>query len=1454
MKRLNFRLILALAATALVFGLAVFFVQRWQVSNRAEGLLRRAELAEEAGEPQQAIVFLHRYLDQHPHNREVLTRLALLYEESTHVQRVEPQAYHRAQGWLEKAVRFDPDNAKLRRRTVDFYFRFRRFIDAVAHIEYLLGRSEEQSPDLQFLLAQAQIGSARIGKGTNQLEKLVGYSAAADQFDVTGALDSSNVQAYELLASVQRKHHSQPRLADRTMVQCVRANERSAQAYLARGRYLLRHYPLDAAQREQATADVRKAAHLSPDDPIAVSAAAEVELQVGNYEEAKTLADADIRDFPEHDNFYRLRANVAIRQNEPAAAMTYVEAGLEKAPDSRALLLTRAELDMARGNLKRVGETARQLQADERLNFLGDYLAAKVLHRQQQWNAASEALADVLPELTLQRPALRLEAYLTLAECYEKLNQPDRQREANGQVLRTHESLYRQGGGAAKILALTHFSEARAHLALGQIGEARRAIGVAKRTAAAAKFGIPAIDKWETALLAAEERQKPRETRDLASVERRFLAALDQRADTSPEQRAAMHARFLMQHEQLERAEKLLDVALAGAPRDPELLLAKVDLTQLTDGPQAASRLLAEAKTVLGDTIEVRLRAALLHVAAAGSETPAKLRALEEDVGHFSTSERLQLWQGLGVVFRNMGRSNEALRLWRRVAKARPDDLSIRLTMFDAAHASFDHAAMGAISKEIQKIDGTGGPYWKFVEARRLLVSIGNDGSDDTAGAARTLAREAQAERPNWHLCSLLLADLDLHEGKVSSAIEHLQTALKQGPPAPRTVRKLVELLSSQKRFDEALAAMERLGQVGEYSSQDARLLSRAELATGDINVAIALAQAAAKDSRQAADHLWLARLLARGGHSQQAIAAYRAAVELSPEDEQAWLLLLGHLVRSGRREAAAGALRDMKLRLPQHRADSSLGIAYRMLGENLLARQHFQQALAARPREPLALRDMAAFFLLTNKREQAIAHLDTLVELGVADDSTAAQHVAWARRTKARLVGGSGRYADFKEAVALLESSRQRSEPMSADDLIVLTDLTSPREDPLAARAAIEQFDQTAKRRTLSAIERVALARLCEAAGKWPRCEEIMTLLLAEEAENDAVVIAWCRMKLRRGETDGIESLLRKLDAEARGTIPLRLRLLALLGRPARAAKLVQDLVPPEDAENRAAVIASLARMLEESELFDEAEAFHRLLVRQHPELQLSLGEFLVRRGKIDEAFEICESELSVHTVIPITRIGIMGLTAERGELPADSPRYLQVETWLQRGLRDLPDSKTLAWHRVLLEELRGGYERVDSLYREYLSRGDLDFRERAIAANNLAMVLSSQGMCTEARRLIDEAIALVGPTVPMLDTRAVVALCAGEETSVTRAMEDLELAVAMNDDPVIRFHLALAREHLGDRDGARRALRQALADGLNPRKLSALERPRYDALAQTLEIDQQSRRTLQPSSVDVR
>ena len=1446
MKRLNVRLIVILLAVVLVSGIGVYFLHRWQTDSHARGLLRRADLAEEAGELPKAIGFLGRYMQQRPDDGEVLTRMALLQEKTTQERSLQPREFQATGMLLENAIRQSPDDAELRQRTAEFYLRSGRSKDAIEHLQAL--PPGDRDADAQMLLARAFARSGNFEEAISLLEEIVGYSQTDNEFDAERALDAHQVPAYVSLAHIYVEQLGKTTLADRTMEACVAANRDSAEAYLARGEHFIRRALKESGQARDdlfanGESDIRHAAQLSPGDAEVIGALADVEIRKGDLESAKVWLARGMESFPQREIFFRARAGIALKEKQTAEALTVIQEGLRASPDSWPLLLMQAEVDLASGNLDRMRKTAGRLRADERLEVLGDYLDAQALLRERNWQACSAAFEELLPELMARRPDLGPNAYAALAQCYEQLGQTDQQREANRQLIELE---------PASLAG--RFSEARALVRLGRMPEAQRELALAKRIAAQQGVEMPELEKWEITILAANRKNEP-ETADPISntvaadeIESRFLQQVNSRDDLSDEQKAAIHVRYLLQQGDLPKATRRLEAALEHSPDSDVLRLAEVDLVQRRDGSHAAAQLLAELAESHENGVEIRLRQALFLAEQPDEKTASQLKQLEDDTQDFTAADQERLWYGLGVIHHRLGDAQETMRLWRSIAEANPAQLPIRLQLFELAMAERDDELMSQIADETRQIAGDDSAQAKFVEAHRrlfqsrLAAATGESANQSLAPAAiqeiRDLVHEAQAKRPSWHALSLLHADLDLLEGNVRGAIENLQRAIEQGPVSIPAVRKLVELLWSQQRFEDARDVMAQLGPQAESDVLGARAQSRLELAEGDLAGAITLARKSAQDLNRLSDHLWLGQLLARDNQWEQAIEAYRQAVAIAPADEQARLLLLRALLTSGKREAAEAEVRNIALYADPQQVDRVLGIAHQMLGQSLLAKRHFEQAVLAQPNSAQARRDLAAFFLLARDPALAMQHIDHLLAMDTAQDVQAADHIAWARRAKARLIGLSGRYSDYRQAVELLTKNASE-EALTSEDLLLLAELTLPRDDPYALQQAIARFEQASTTRPLSPRERMTWAKLNLALGQWSECEGIMTSLIGEHPNDQAVIAAWCDMKLKHGDTRNVQTLLRQLPLEAPNTKRLHARLLAQTGESDRAWEVLKDLSPPLHDAQRLPDILMFAAFLEELELNDQAERLLRSAAVHFPRLRLELAGLLSRTGKLNEAFGICQAELSSNNIVAVSRIGIMGLTESRGRISPESPEYQRVENWITQGLRELPDSKRMLLHHAYLNELQGEHELAMELYLQYLSRSDLTFAERAIAANNLAMLEAGMNRYGEARAHIDQAIELLGTNAAMLDTRAMVRLCHGQDDDVERAIGELRLALSVTQEPVIQFHLAVALHASGDRNAARETMEEAQANGLVRQELSVLDRVRYDRLIASLKSD---------------
>src|SRR5207248_8233862 len=120
----------------------------------------------------------------------------------------------------------------------------------------------------------------------------------------------------------------------------------------------------------------------------------------------------------------------------------------------------------------------------------------------------------------------------------------------------------------------------------------------------------------------------------------------------------------------------------------------------------------------------------------------------------------------------------------------------------------------------------------------------------------------------------------------------HYRTAVELGERSSHIIRRAVQLLQTQGRFEEAQDLLRKLQYVGNWDNELERAITGSLVGKAKpddlLEKARELAPADSKDYR---DHLWLANVLnALGNHATEAQKEYRQAVELNSAAAEAWI------------------------------------------------------------------------------------------------------------------------------------------------------------------------------------------------------------------------------------------------------------------------------------------------------------------------------------------------------------------------------------------------------------------------------------------------------------------------------------------------------------------------------------------------------------------------------------
>lgn len=1459
MRQINVKFVVILLVVAVLGGGGIFALNRWQVSRNAGSLFTRAEAALETGDRGEALQLLSRYTGMRPDDARAYGLYAELLLEAAEAPGAGRAQFSRAYSALETAVRKDPDNLYLRQRLAQFQIFINRPGDAREHLIVLRDRAGSAAGDrssqanesgeskgeddstkrllspgeIDVLLARALMGTGRFDEAADVLAERLGYDRTARTFSVpVEEATKGDTDAYIFLAAILDDELRATSEAEAVLDRLVQVNANDARAWLA-----MRGWHAQRGDAAAALEDVRKAIEVAPDDLEALLAEFETKLDQRALADAEAAVTKAAELYPNEERVVRAEAMLALRQGDREKAIAVLESGLERMPGQVALLLMLADTQLQVGDVDSTEKSVALLtDLTGGANPAVGLLRARVDMARQRWLEAQQLLEEVRPQANPTSDTIR-QIDLYLGQCYERLGQFDRQLEANQRVLSDDPNSVAARIGAASALA----ASGRKEQALAEYEVIFNAMAPDDVSA------FPQL--WNPLLQLRIDRQlaRPSAEREWTDVDA-LVDLLGSSPRINDAQIAILRADVMVRKDQSNEAIALLREALSKDPSSQPLLGAALTLVLRFEGPSEARAIVEAAPEEARQAPAVMTMEANVAAASDAGDAAEALADLEGRVQQLPIVDQPSVVNAIAAAYGAIDRGDDAIRVYRSLLERDSDNLAGWDSLFRLAEQRADVELVKETSRAIARLSGEDSAEAKVAEAATLMLETrlaaaaraeaGVEAALDSSARdallkIRALLIEAETERQNWAEVQLRFADVALAERDLDTAIDRLKQAARLAPGNSLIIRRMVSLLHTANRIDEAEEAMALL------RPEDMRGLERItadiQFRSGNFDAAVAIAERSVQDTSDNPEDLtWLGQLLARSGDTARAISVYQRAVDLDPSQATSWLALLSLQAGDNQADAAAATLEKAKASLASPDREVVAAQGDEMLGRYEQAEETLRQAAANSDGDTIqAGQALASFLIRRGRLDDAQDQLQKIVDSSVQKNRDRPVK-RWARRTLAELLADRGTYRDLEQAIAIIDGNAEESVGLSPDDISLQIRLLAARLEPACWRQALDRLDDLADLQPLSIQQKLLEAQLLEKLGRWDEARTAYVSLLGSSNPPPLVYAALIEKLISHDELTTAGMWLDRLEQQARGapiTLALTAKLAVAQDDRETAVEAAKGLMPSETLpDERLGELRTTAMLMEDLGFPKAADQLWQDYAARSADGVLGRAEFLGRQQQASEALDLIEAGWDQ---LPLERVLQSGVVIARNEGTEPSEATAaRLDAWFTKARRVDPGSVTLALLEAEFRELQGRSDEVETIYRDLMARDDLPVTQQAVVANNLAFYLAKPDTIDEASTLIESAISELGPHPDLLDTRGLIALVKGD---TEQSVEDLQEAVLA---PTAAKYLHLAEAQLASQQvaAARRSLEQARELGLQPDRLSRSDRARLKQLEAAL------------------
>ncbi len=1417
-------------AAVVVLLIATYFWGRYQSARAVTTFLETAKRYESEKDWPNAVKYLTLYVRSVPKDHDTFTHLAQLFQEhaGSYQERL------RAVDLLQTAWKNQPEKDELAVRAIQTSLQIQDFDGAIKTAIDLRAKSSDPQTQSKARKLYAESLYAYLLSDKNHgdynwdhVKKAYEEELQHPDYEATHAL---------ILADIYRnpkatvKNDQREQLAGDLLDKVVKERAEEPIAWLGRFRYRLNSAKPEI--KEKAEGDLSRAVELAgkyPDNPssatVLVTAAA-YKMERGDTQQATTLLEQALKIAPTDPRPPLMLADIKAAAHTKEAtqeAVAILRKAVEQAGKNdnqqgvmlrlrfAALLAEARNLEEAESTLAPIEKLIPQIsgQGKSILKLNAALVRSQILLGREGPRQAMIYLRDVLNEANIQAaaqqmPELLAKSHAFLGQLYSSLGLTDLALDSLRQASRIQPSRVEwQIQSAALARQAGDFETAeREYRSFVQKGQAPVEIHVAL---------IEAEIKRRLQRRLQSASQSPEDAEDWGPVKEMLIAA--NKAGASPVTVRLLAAEIMAASGDIAKAEESLRKQAEGSPQEPaywrSLALMRLRKRDIPGALQASEKFTETARQPIE---AASLKSAILVASGKADEAINELSSLVEKA---QPPDLPRAAIAFSQLLSQLGKPKEAQAALEKAHEQAPRNLEIADSLANTSALMQDWKALEKYENWLKTIEGEDGTLWRAYRAQRLIFTSRSIDDKDFQEAV-ALADALLKQRPHWPKSHYLQGEISLRMNRGDAATASFEKAWQYGGRGIILADRLIDLLARQGRKEDARIYV---NQVRDYLTFSQGLFDRAiPYMTEDDesqNMIRTAEQWVKQNPEDAEAHLRLGRVLLMRSNSapddqkeqkkkdiDQAKEEFRRAIELSPTDIRPWAAIVMLFGESPETQSEARPfLEELSKQAKISELERAFVLAqlYEMLNVPSQAHSHYNKAVALVEADPKAaganrvLGRAARFYL---PRVPVLA--ETYARRAIAQDpaNPDAKFVllnVLVNQTDAKSTDEGLRLLDDRDIKALIDP---------ANEARYRAGFLARRGRPEDVNKAIELLRGPL---TQGRGDRLLLARLYETSGQLPPALNLLQGLVRAPNLTAVELIEFLRFWQQHFVATAAEKAPIQFAGQAKevyqrlgelpNQLPERLRWQLREQKARKSAPPVA--VGTCTALVKEALASPAAKILDEQQTKRLLQASLIVLLQEHyDECAVHLATEPRPGASPDElAVWLCHAYIAV--------------PADKEAEPIRKQVLTKLTTAFDKSadvLQAIADCSFMA----------GDYETSAKIYPQVIQAKP----DELMPYNNLALTLIELQKPAEARSTLDKALKIKPADPDLLDTQAVIEIIDGHADKVIPVLEKL---VADNpENPVLRFHLAVAYNDVKDAPRARDTILTATTLGIEQRLLS--------------------------------